>query len=245
MWIRMLMRALVLILLFSAQSLAQSTRSDPNIHSDNALSVNSGPSDASEDNSVDAPGKNYAAPAMYDDRKPPPGNAENFRWKAALGDSFKVLMLQNSLRIAIQQKTRDGLSGPFFPDYIDALKRKQSPSQRFMDGDSWGTNFILHPLQGSTVYQVARLNGATRKQAFLWGVGYSAQFEFGPLGEAGIGNVGRSPVDLVVTPTAGFVLGVTEEWLWSKLDKRMDNKVTRLARTLLVGNLISRLAVGR
>jgi len=245
MWIRMLMRVFVLILFFSAQSLAQSTHSDPNIPSDNARFVNSGPSDVSEDKSVDAPGQNRAAPPTYKDQEPSPRKADNFRWKDALGDSFKVLMLQNGLRIAIQQKTRDGLSGPFFPDYVDALKRKQSPGQRFMDGDSWGTNFILHPLQGSTVYQVARLNGASRKQAFLWGVGYSVQFEFGPLGEAGIGNVGRSPVDLVVTPTAGFLLGVTEEWLWNKLDKRMDNKVTRLARTLLVGNLISRLAVGR
>ena len=47
---------------------------------------------------------------------------------------------------------------------------------------------------------------------------YSMQFEFGPISEASIGNVGRHPatrgwVDHVVTPVMGFALMAAEDAL--------------------------------
>jgi hypothetical protein len=100
--------------------------------------------------------------------KPAIGNQpEGFQWKNAVSQSAELLILQNIARYAIQSKTRKAISGPFVKDYFDTLKQ---PPLGFMDGDSGGTNFILHPIQGSTAYHIARNNGATKTQAFWWGI---------------------------------------------------------------------------
>jgi hypothetical protein len=164
-----------------------------------------------------------------------------FNWKQASVDSFQFLMMQNGARFAIQDKTRDALTGPFMKDYFDSLRARP---RGFWDEDSIGTNLILHPIQGSATYHIARTNGATRTQAFWWGVAYSTHFELGPLGEAGIGNVGISPVDLLVTPSAGFLLGTTEEWLLGKLSGK-KGFFAKLARFALAGRTFSQLATGR
>jgi hypothetical protein len=111
-----------------------------------------------------------------------------------------------------------------------------------MDGDPWKTNFIGHPIQGAAAYHLARLSGASLKQAFWWGVGYSTHFEL-PFGRSRNWNVRMSPVDLVVTPTAGFVLGAAEEWLSSKLRGKHSGLV-RFARWFIPGNRIARFAIG-
>ena len=51
-----------------------------------------------------------------------------------------------------------------------------------------------------------------------WAAAYSLQFEFGPLSEASVGNVGMHPettgwVDRVVTPVGAFGLIVAEDAL--------------------------------
>jgi hypothetical protein len=164
-----------------------------------------------------------------------------FKWKAATVDSFRFLMLQTAARLAFQSKTRRALAGPFFKDYIDVLR---TPPSGFMDGDSWITNFVGHPIQGATSYHLARVNGASRMQAFYWGLAYSTQFELGLVGEGTVGNVPISPVDLVVTPSAGYLLGVTEEWLMSKFEK-LDHPAGRVVRRLLLGRLLARVCSGK
>jgi Domain of unknown function (DUF3943) len=134
--------------------------------------------------------------------------APRFQWKAATADSLRFLMLQTAARVALQSKTRRGLGGPFAGGYLETIRGRPAG---FMDGDTFLTNFVGHPIQGSSTYHLARVNGGSREQAFWWGVFYSTQFEFGPVGEASVGNVPISPVDLIVTPTAGFLLGVVEE----------------------------------
>ena len=166
---------------------------------------------------------------------------EGFKWKAASIDSFKFLILQNAARIAFQSKTRHALKGPFFKDYAETLTTAPSA---FTDGDSWFTNYYLHPVQGATSYHMARVNGASRMQAFFWGVAYSTQFELGLVSEATIGNVPISPVDLVVTPTAGYALGVTEEWLGNKL-KDVKHPAGRFVRFLLLGRLLTQMTTGK
>jgi hypothetical protein len=114
-----------------------------------------------------------------------------------------------------------------------------------MDGDSIFTNFVSHPIQGASTYHLARANGASRAQSFWWGVAFSTQFELGPLSEASIGNVPASPVDLVVTPTLGFVLGITEEWLVHKMRRSNKRWLKRMSRVLLPGRLFAFIVSGK
>ena len=171
---------------------------------------------------------------------PSGSGVETFDWRGATGDSLRLLLAQNLARL-FQAKTREGLKGPFFADYWDTLGQKPIG---FMDGDSWVTNFLGHPLQGSVTYRLARVSGATRTQAFWWGVAYSTQFELGPLGEAALGNVPISPVDLIVTPVAGFALGVAEEWLAQRLPKRGE-QFWLITRSLLLGHVVVRFTIGK
>jgi hypothetical protein len=115
----------------------------------------------------------------------------------------------------------------------------------FMDGDTFLTNFVGHPIQGSSTYHLARVNGGSREQAFWWGVFYSTQFEFGPVGEASVGNVPISPVDLIVTPTAGFLLGVVEETLLMKINGIKNPKIRGILRFTLLGRSLTRLVSGK
>jgi hypothetical protein len=186
------------------------------------------------------PGPDFS-PAPARTLSPPIESNYGFKWKAATIDSFNFLMLQNVARIAFQSKTRHALKGPFFKDYIDTLTTAPSG---FTDGDSWFTNYYLHPVQGAASYHLARVNGASRTQAFFWGIAYSTQFELGPVGEGTIGNVPISPVDLVVTPTVGYALGLTEEWLVKKLDAT-KHPAGRVMRLLLLGRLLTRVTSGK
>jgi Domain of unknown function (DUF3943) len=159
-------------------------------------------------------------------------------WRAITTDSLRFLLVQHGARIAFRAHVRDGLKGPFFKDYWNTLS---TTPPGFWDGDPWFTNVVGHSVQGSTVYRIARVNGASRSQAFWWGVLYSTQFELGLLGEAAIGNIAISPVDLVLTPSAGAVLGVAEEWLVTRLPKRGE-RFWLITRPLIMGYLLTRLS---
>jgi hypothetical protein len=174
----------------------------------------------------------HAAPVPAEVIRP-----NTFHWRGAACDSLKFLLLQHGARILVREHVREGLKGPFLEDYWDVLREKP---QRFMDGDPWFTNFIGHSIQGSAAYRIARANGATRAQAFLWGLIYSTQFEVGPVGEAAIGNIPISPIDLVFTPLGGFALGVFEEWLLDRLPKRGE-PLWLATRGLVLGHVIVRL----
>ena len=148
---------------------------------------------------------------------------------AVLEDSLKLLFIEHGIRIAFQQKTRDELSGPFWKDY----QRSVRVPPRWEDGDSWLVNYIGHPLHGAAAVHLWTSHDpksheapfgldhrywATRWRGLVFSAVYSVQFEFGPLSEASIGNVGMDPstagwVDHVITPIAGTGLTIAEDAL--------------------------------
>ena len=170
----------------------------------------------------------------------------------AFGDSIKLLLIEHSIRIAAQEKTREQLGGPFWSDYRSSLR----VPRQWEDSDAWWVNYIGHPIHGASAgyiwldhdsgapaeISLSRHYWATRGQAALWTAAYSLQFEFGPLSEASIGNVGMRPettgwVDHVVTPVGAFGLIVAEDALdrffvkW--VEARTSNRVARASLRLL------------
>ena len=185
---------------------------------------------------------------------------------ASFTDSLKLLMIEHAVRIAFQDKTRRELTGPFWRDYQRSLR---IPGQ-WEDGDSWLVNYIGHPIHGAAAGYIwldhepdpALQIGLTpeywwsRGRATAWAASYSLQFEFGPLSEASIGNVGLRPehtgwVDHVVTPLGALGLIVAEDALdrffvqW--VETRVRNQVVRASLRLMFnpGRTLSNTASGR
>ncbi|MCC7416060.1 MAG: hypothetical protein IT176_02890 [Acidobacteria bacterium] len=170
----------------------------------------------------------------------------------ALGDSMTLLLIEHSTRIAFQQKTRDALRGPFWSDYRDSLR----VPRRWEDGDAWWVNYLGHPVHGAAAGLIWLDHGRdeplrlsmdsrywtsrARSAAFI--AVYSLQFEFGPLSEASIGNVGMRPettgwVDHVVTPVGGLALLVAEDaidrYLVEFVERHTGNRTARAAVRML------------
>jgi hypothetical protein len=187
--------------------------------------------------------------------------------KGAINDSFRLLMLEHSTRIAFQQKTRRELVGPFFGDYLRSVRMPQT----WNDGDSWGVNYIGHPIHGAAAGYIwldhedgthdpdigfSKEYWTSRARATAWAAVYSVQFEFGPFSEASIGNVGLRPnttgwVDHVVTPVGALGFMVAEDaldrYLVVKIESWTGNRLLRaLARTALnPSRTLSNTAQGR
>jgi hypothetical protein len=172
--------------------------------------------------------------------------------RGAFADSLKQLMIEHAIRVGTQEKTRDALKGPFWSDYNDSLR---VPKQ-WEDGDAWWVNYIGHPIHGAAAgyswldhdpHAPAEISmrsryWVTRAYALAWAAGYSAQFEFGPLSEASIGNVGKDPrttgwVDHATTPVGAFGLIVAEDTLdrffvkW--VEKRTTNRTWRASLRMM------------
>ena len=159
--------------------------------------------------------------------------------KGAIADSLRLLLIEHSTRIAFQEKTRQELGGPFFSDYVRSVKIPKT----WEDGDSWGVNYIGHPIHGAAAgfIWLDHEDGAhdprigfskeywgSRGRATAWAAVYSYQFEFGPLSEASIGNVGLRPnttgwVDHVVTPAGALGFMVAEDALDRYLIVRIES----------------------
>lgn len=169
-------------------------------------------------------------------------------WKGALNDSLRLLLIEHSTRIAFQEKTRRELGGPFFKDYARSVKTPQT----WNDGDSWAVNYVGHPIHGAAAGFIwldhedgahdpdlgfSRAYWASRGRATAWAAGYSLQFEFGPLSEASIGNVGLNPdttgwVDHLVTPAGALGFMVAEDALDRYFIRRVERWTSN--RPLLV-----------
>ncbi len=153
---------------------------------------------------------------------------EPSRWKGALGDSTKLLLIEHLTRL-FQSKTRRELGGPFAEDYLHSIRLPRT----WEDGDVWEVNYLGHPIHGaassriwldhspvdrSVPFGLSTKYWSSRAIATAWAAGYSLQFEFGPLSEASIGNVGLDPrttgwVDHVVTPAGALAMTVAEDAL--------------------------------
>lgn len=167
-------------------------------------------------------------------------------------DSLKLLLVEHAIRIGFQEKTRSELKGPFWKDYRDSVRWPR----QWEDTDAWWVNYIGHPIHGAAAgytlmdhdphapadISLSRPYWMSRFRAFGWAVGYSLQFEVGPLSEASIGNVGLRPettgwVDHVVTPVGAFGLIVAEDALdryfvrW--VERHTTNRVLRASMRLL------------
>ena len=159
-------------------------------------------------------------------------------FKGAFVDSLHLLMIEHSMRIAFQEKTRRELGGNFWVDYMKSVKMPRT----WDDGDSWVVNYVGHPMHGAAAgfIWLDHVDGAhdtdlgfsghywaSRGIATAWAAAYSYQFEFGPLSEASIGNVGLRAettgwVDHVVTPAGAFGLLVAEDALDRYLVRRIE-----------------------
>lgn len=182
------------------------------------------------------------------------GDSPRTDLRAVLTDSVRLLVVEHSVRIAAQEKTRGELGGSFWTDYRRSLR---IPRQ-WGDGDGWLVNYVGHPGHGAAAGFIwihhdanapiddiafARDYWRSRLRATAWSAAYSLQFELGPLSEASIGNVGRNPsttgwLDHVVTPLGGLGVMVAEDaldrYVIRKLEQRVHNRVIRgLVRTVL------------
>jgi len=162
------------------------------------------------------------------DRPAQVADAPRSNVRGAFAASFRLLMMEHAGRILFQEKTRRELSGPFFADYIRSVKVPKT----WGDGDGWFVNYIGHPLHGAAAGRTwlmhhadrdepvgrSRAYWGSRARAAQWAGLYSLQFEFGPLSESSIGNVGLHPntigwVDHVVTPAGALGIIVAEDAL--------------------------------
>jgi hypothetical protein len=167
-------------------------------------------------------------------------------WKGALTASLKMLSLQHGARIALQDWTRDELGGPFFRDWMRSLRVPRT----WGDGDAWTANYLGHSIEGAAAGFIwidnerarqptlgfSKAYWASRARAAAWSGVYSLEFEFGPLSEASIGNVGLRPentgwVDHVMTPAGGLGLMIAEDaldrYVITKVDARTTNGFVR------------------
>jgi hypothetical protein len=185
----------------------------------------------------------------------------------AVSDSFRLLSMQHGLRIALQEKTRRELGGPFLKDYSSSLRMPRT----WGDGDGWLVNYVGHPSQGAASGWIwihndpgaeghelgrSRRYWTSRARALAWSAAYSTQFEIGPYSEASIGNVGLDPktvgwTDYVTTPLGGVAMIIAEDaidqHLVSRLERKTRNRTLRAVyRSLLTPNRsMANLASGR
>jgi len=99
----------------------------------------------------------------------------------------------------------------------------------------------MHPIQGGITFHIAHSRGASDWESFAWGLGYSITYELSPVGQAGIGNIRVSPVDLVVTPMAGMAWAKLEYWLDGKIGELTDPTDRKILRSLLPAHVITNL----
>lgn len=167
-------------------------------------------------------------------------NTSAFNWSAALAQSGLFLGVQHSSRM-IQVKTRRELGGPFLRDYLDSV----SNIRTWSDQDGIPTNYLGHPVIGAVAGYIQVQNDPrgrdlefeprsarywkSRLKALAWSAAYSTQFEIGPISEASIGNVGKTPptmawVDLVVTPVGGLGVMLLEDYLDKQVIARWERR---------------------
>ena len=132
-------------------------------------------------------------------------NREPYHWKGLLLQSLAFHGIEVGVRIATAdpKDMHILLNKPFWTDYWNSLQ--QFNMRRWNDGDSFGVNYIGHPMQGSISGYIEVLNDPrgraeriskarpywnSRFRSFLWQTIYSTNSEIGPVGEAGIFNEG-------------------------------------------------------
>jgi hypothetical protein len=169
---------------------------------------------------------------------PKPG----IRWKPFLTQMVLFTTIEQATRMT-SERTRMQIKGPFLRDWMDSVNRLRGWS----DGGKFFTNYVAHPLQGSTASFIYK-NNDTRYNTMLFSphdsrywkmtgsalafsAVHSLLFEIGPYSEASIGNVGMKEglgysemamIDLVITPTIGTALFLGEDAIDKYLSQRIE-----------------------
>ncbi len=187
---------------------------------------------------------------MFDMDNAPP--KEGFQWRSAIQQSLFFLAVQHGYAFT-QSKTREALKGKFFKDYAKSVKSLKG----WDDGGKFFTNYLAHPMQGSFtgfIYvqndpKAKRLQFGksgdywrSRLKAFAWTTIWSTQFEIGPISQASIGNIGlkdkQTWEDIVVTPTLGTVMLITEDaldrYIIQRIERKTDNFYIRIFSRMLL-----------
>lgn len=173
---------------------------------------------------------------------------DSVNWAGVWRQSGMFLGIQHGFRLMTEPGTRDGMKGPFFKGYYNALSNLHG----WADGDPFYVNYIGHPIQGSVSAFIWNQNDGKYKRAefgnnsyywksrlrataFSWA--YSTQFEIGPLSEASIGKIqSRHPqqgfVDHVATPVIGLGWQIGEDlldrYVVRKFEDRVENRYARM-----------------
>jgi hypothetical protein len=157
--------------------------------------------------STAAPGASEPASDKQQPATPLVQDAEHsggIHWKSLMEQWWLNLMMEQTVRIAKEPKTRDALSGPFFHDWFSTVSMYHFG--RWDDDDKFVTSNLGHPAQGAIVAAIFWQNddhvrfseqdfhsAAYRKallQTFLFVTFDAVQWKLGPLSESSIGNVG-------------------------------------------------------
>ena len=191
------------------------------------------------------------------DQKQFDADTKRFQWGRAVLQSGMLLAIFEAYRLGDQPETRAQLGGPFLKDWWNSVKGLRG----WDDTDSWLANYVGHPMEGAVTGYIQIQNDPrgrlqefgksksywkSRGKAVLWATAYSTFYELGPIGDAGIGNVGhitkdpgrKGAVDLVITPALGFALLMVEDIIDMKvvwpIEKRTNSAMTkRILRSFL------------
>jgi hypothetical protein len=166
----------------------------------------------------------------------------------------------------VKQLEYDIDHGVFWKMYVQTLENFRY--NHFNDDDAWTTTWIGHPMSGSFVEFIwiqndpksrgLRLSKSwpywrSRLMAMIPSAIYSAQWLVGPVSESSIGNQGccgywitnghtwtngTGYVDFVVTPTAGLLWSVGEDWidihLFERVRARTNNPLLLFGASFMV-----------
>lgn len=142
----------------------------------------------------------------------------------------------------------------FWGDYVTSLHRYRY--NRWNDDDPFTVNYIGHPIMGAITNYVYEQNDPKQRallfenthrywmgrlRATAFSALYSAQWKVGPLSETSVGNIGiktyysaklgrytneTGMVDFFVTPTAGLLWNVGEDYIDRKIFSRVAANVS-------------------
>ena len=180
------------------------------------------------------------------------GVSEKFHWRSAVLQSIMIQGVQHAYAIAVQERMRRELKGPWFKDWFKSVRGLHG----WDDGNKFFTNYVAHPWQGAMTgfifvqnhdrlkkqkFAESKTYWVDRLKAMAWSAAWSTQWEIGPFSQAAIGNVGLKKgmayVDLVMTPTAGTGWMVLEEaidrYVVRHVEERTNFFVKIFLRTLL------------
>ena len=186
-------------------------------------------------------------PAMVAAQASDPLDGQGFQWGSAFRESVLFLGIQHGFRLATEPGTRAELKGPFWRDYFKSVRGHTGWS----DGDPFLVNYVGHPMMGAVAgfiqiqndprgrvqrFGTSREYWTSRLRAAAFSTAYSIHFEFGPVSETSIGNVGKDArsgvVDLVITPTVGMAWLIGEDaldrYVVASLERRTGNRTARL-----------------